>query len=251
MCPDDGQPEDPQDPQLDTNGAELTDNHRDQPASSSDGDGRPEPAVERSATVEEAVIPPPGSVPLPQAVRAPKIVPSAKVSDVSPDHGPTIGGTRVNLDGENLYRESIVRLDDQLATTIGAVDGRQLSVTAPPHKAAGPVDISIQNPGSEVTVMAKAFRYEPLPAPKIDTVAPNRGAVGGGTELSVTGKNFVAATVVLLDGIEVDRIVLIDATALELKTPPGKTGQMVDIVVKNPDGKSDVARRAFAYDERY
>ncbi len=240
MCADDGRPA-TQDPKLDTDGTEPTDDA---------GDDKVQ-AVEGSATIQEAVIPPPGSVPVPQMVPAPKIVPPAEISDLSPGQGPTIGGTRITLDGKNLYRESIVRIDGMLATTIGAVEGRQLSVTAPPHKAAGQVDVSIQNPGSAIAVLPKAFRYEPLPAPKIDTVAPNRGAVDGGTDLSITGKNFVSATIAVIGGTEIDQTVFIDSTALELKTPPGKAGKMVDVEVRNPDGKSDTARRAFAYDERY
>jgi hypothetical protein len=33
--------------------------------------------------------------------------------------------------------------------------------------------------------------------------------------------------------------------------PPGEAGKMVDIAVRNPDGKEALQRRAFLYDPRY
>ena len=57
-------------------------------------------------------------------------------------------------------------------------------------------------------------------------------------------------TEVLLDGIEVTAKV-VSGTSIELKTPGGKDGRMVDVMVRNPDGKQDVEVRAFVYDERY
>ncbi len=252
MCPDDGSTE-PEDPQSDGAVAGPTEDGGSDPAPAADEPSQPAPSPAAPVVVEELPLPPPPpeSVPLPQDVPRPAIVPSAVVTDVSPDAGPTVGGTRITLDGDHLHRESIVRVGDVLATTIGAAGGRQLRVTAPPHERAGTVDITIQNPGSALTVLEKAYRYEPLPAPKIDTVAPNHAAAKGGTELTITGRNFLADTQVLLDGTVASQTVFVDATTLEVKTPGGKTGKMVDVEVKNPDGKSDRARRAFAYDDRY
>ena len=44
---------------------------------------------------------------------------------------------------------------------------------------------------------------------------------------------------------------IVSATTLEVKAPGGEHGKLVDVVVKNPDGKTDMARRAFMYDSRY
>lgn len=211
----------------------------------------PEHLAPAEALPQPPDIPPPASVPVPRPAPAPTVLPSAVVTDVAPTEGPTIGGTRVKLEGQHLYRESIVRFGGALATTVGATVDRELRVEAPPMRTPGKVDISIQNPGSELTVVEKAYSYEPLPAPKITSVAPVRGAVAGGTELSITGQNFVAGTVVLLDGQPAADAKLVADNTLEVKTPPGKAGKMIDVAVKNPDGKQDVSRRAFLYDERY
>jgi hypothetical protein len=56
---------------------------------------------------------------------------------------------------------------------------------------------------------------------------------------------------VLLDGVEVTGTKFVDRATLELRTPPGAAGKLVDVAVRNPDGKEAVSRRAFMYDERY
>ncbi len=200
---------------------------------------------------EDIDLPPPTSVPRPQTLPAPLVRLGAELSHVTPAQGPTIGGTKITLEGKHLYRESIVRVGGAISATIGAREPTQLSVEAPPRKTAGLVEISVQNPGAELTILVDAFRYVPLPPPKISSVAPNRGAVDGGTELTVSGEGFVEESVVVLDGNEISAISFVDSANLELKTPAGEHGKMVDVVVKNPDGKEDCARRAFMYDERY
>jgi hypothetical protein len=99
--------------------------------------------------------------------------------------------------------------------------------------------------------MKNGFRYDAVPAPVITGVSPNAGAVGGGTELTISGKNFTKESAVLIDGKAPKAVKLVDASTLELKTPPGEAGKMVDVIVRNLDGKEAVQKRAFLYDPRY
>lgn len=201
---------------------------------------------------DEIDLPPPASVPPPRQAPVPTILPAAEISHVTPAEGFTSGNERVTLEGEHLHRESIVRFDGVLASTIGAgVRGRQLSVLTPPRQSPGLVNVSVQNPGARITVAEKAFRYLTLPAPEVISVAPTRGGVTGGTEVSITGKSFVVDSLVIIDGKEHDDFVFIDTTTIEVRMPPGKHGRMVDVGVRNPGGKESVVRRAFMYDERY
>jgi hypothetical protein len=85
----------------------------------------------------------------------------------------------------------------------------------------------------------------------IESVAPNKGSVDGGTDVSVEGKGFVADSIVLFGRTRAERVKFVSASTLEVKAPPGKNGEMVDITVKNPDGKESVSKRAFMYDARY
>jgi hypothetical protein len=102
-----------------------------------------------------------------------------------------------------------------------------------------------------LTVAKKAFRYDSLPAPVIESIAPNKGGVDGGTEVSIEGKGFVAESAVLFGRTRAEKVKFVSASMLEVKAPPGKNGEMVDITVRNPDGKEAVSKRAFMYDARY
>jgi hypothetical protein len=110
--------------------------------------------------------------------------------------------------------------------------------------------VSVQNPNADVVISKAAFRYLALPPPKIVSIAPNHLPVAGG-EISIVGSGFVPSTQVLLDGAPAAAARFVDDTTLDVKIPAGNHGATVDVVVRNPDGKQAVERRAFAYDERY
>jgi hypothetical protein len=209
-----------------------------------------EPADEEPFS-DDIDLPPPTSVPVPAPYTPPRVVPPALVEEVSPAEGTILGDTRVTLTGQHLYRESIVRIDGQIARTVGATEPREIRVVTPPRKTAGVVDLSVQNPNSEVVTVEKAFRYLPLAPPKISSIAPDHVRAKGGGEITILGEGFVKTTVVLLDGVEAPKVTHVDATTLDVTTPAGKHGKAVDVTVRNPDGKQDVARRAFMYDERF
>ena len=201
--------------------------------------------------LSEVDLPPPASVPVPRAPTPPTVLPAATIVDVSPSEGSVLGGTKITIVGDHLHRASIVRVGGVLAAVVGAEEPRELKVLVPEHHTPGEADLSIQNPGAELTVVPKAFRYVPLPTPKIVAVAPNYAAPKGGTELAITGEGFVKGCSVLVDGQKLERVQFVDAHNLEFKAPAGKNGKMVDVVVENPDGKKARAPRAFVYDERY
>ncbi len=208
----------------------------------------PAPSVDLA---EEPDYPPPNSVPRPPPPVSLRVYAAAVVDEVAPASGPVTGGTKLALAGNHLFRASIVRIGGIIAQTVGADEPRALRVLTPSGDRPGAVDITIENPFAAPVVLAKAFRYEALAAPRITSVAPERVATKGGTELSVMGEGFLKSTVVLIDGKPVENARFVSATAIDLKAPPGDDGKMVDVAVKNPDGQTATVRRAFVYDKRF
>lgn len=200
--------------------------------------------------LHEPELPPADLVPPPSRGPTPRTRPAPAKLELEPAQGFVHSETRVTLRGEHLYRESIVRFDGLIAMTVGAVEPRELTVRTPHRGQAGVVDVSVQNPGAALVVLAQSFRYVALAPPAISGVAPHVGAPKGGTELSVTGDGFVTGSVVLVNGVRA-KTVLVDGHTLDAVTPPGAVGALVDVVVENPDGKRAVASRAFAYNELY
>lgn len=180
-----------------------------------------------------------------------KARPTARVDSVTPRNGPMVGGTKLVLEGESFDANCFLRIGGQTPKHVVVRSATLIETIAPPSKLSGFVDVEIGRGDTGVTVTKNAFRYDPSPAPTIESVSPNKGTVDGGTEMSIEGKNFTADSVVLMAGKPVGKVKFISATSLEIKSPAGKNGDMVDVVVRNPDGKEATAKRAFMYDARY
>ena len=180
------------------------------------------------------------------------VSPSApKLVGIDPMTGPAGGGTRVMIDGEGFPKNATVRFGGEAAKHVVVKSTTQIETTTPPSKNAGTVDVEVTSPETGPGVMKSAFRYEATPAPTITSVAPTKGGTGGGTELTVEGKNFAVGVAVTVGKRPAKSVKRISGSILEVKTPEGDDGELADVTVKNPDGKQAVQKRAFQYDARY
>jgi hypothetical protein len=177
--------------------------------------------------------------------------PVPEITSVSPAFGPTSGGTRVVIEGANFSKDAAVFVGREVPKDVASRTANAITIVTPPRKQAGVVDVEVAVAGAGRGVMKNAFRYDASPAPLITSVSPNAGTPGGGTEMTVTGKNFTKETAVLVDGKAPRAVKLVDASTLEFRTPPGEAGKLADVVVRSPDGKEAVQKRAFLYDPRY
>jgi hypothetical protein len=177
--------------------------------------------------------------------------PSPEIAGITPTFGPTTGGTKVVIEGKNFTRDAVVYVGREHPKDQVVKSATEIHIVTASRKQSGVVDVEVSIPGAPKGVMKNGFRYDAVPAPTISSVSPNAGTPGGGTEMTISGKNFLKDSTVLVDGKPAKTVKLIDAGTLELKTPPGDAGKLADVVVKNPDGKEAVQKRAFLYDPRY
>jgi hypothetical protein len=175
--------------------------------------------------------------------------PPPVVSGVTPPSG--FAGNRVRIEGHHFGPGCSVRFARESATHVIVIDESTIDAVVPPSRSPGVVDVVVFPTEGQEGTLKKAFRYETLPSPVIESVAPQAGSPDGGTELSIEGRNFVRATRVLVGGEPASSVRFVDSTTLEIKTPPGASGQMVDVLVRNPDGAESMKRRAFLFDPRY
>lgn len=143
-----------------------------------------------------------------------------KIEKVTPDSGPSSGGTKVKIEGLD-FRKSIDGYDSKFIVYFGGtkleydinnpdnkiefVDYKTINVITPPH-APGKVDIKIENPDGETAELKDAFTY--LSNPKISGVFKDGKTVDtistdGGEELKITGSDFMeGARVVFVPVLE-------------------------------------------------
>ncbi|MBB5476317.1 IPT/TIG domain-containing protein [Micromonospora parathelypteridis] len=163
----------------------------------------------------------------------------AAVTGLTPTTGPTSGGTTVTITGTGLSGATGVTFDgvpgtgftvDQAGTTITVVT---------PAGLPGPVDVTVQLPGDDVTV-PDGFAYRIAP-PVVDALSPAQGPVGGGTTVTVAGSGFVpGGTVVTICGRTIpasEVTVAPGGRSLTFRTPACAAGNTT-VVVRTDGGVS-------------
>ena len=209
------------------------------------------PASPTAGAVEVVVTNPDGVTAAIESAFTYEARPAPAITSVSPVFGPSTGGTKLVIEGKNFTKESLVYIGREYPKDLAVKSATEIHVITAPRKMAGVVDVEVGGPDVPKAVLKNGFRYDAIPAPTITSVSPNRGGTGGGSEITVTGQNLLKDTVILLDGKPAKFVKLVDKTTLEGKTPPGEANKMVDVVVRNPDGKEAVQKRAYLYDPRY
>ncbi|MGC4747611.1 IPT/TIG domain-containing protein [Micromonospora sp. DT201] len=159
------------------------------------------------------------------------------VTGLTPDSGPTAGGTTVTITGTGFTGATGVTFGDTLGTNL-VVDpsGTSLTVVTPPGPV-GPVDVSVLLPGANADAPG-GFTYVAA-APTAGAVTPNQGPQAGGQTVTITGTGFVpGGTTVTFDGAPATNVTVNpQGTSLTAVTPPGAIGPAV-VVVTTGGGSS-------------
>ncbi len=90
------------------------------------------------------------------------------------------------------------------------------------------------------------WRFDGNLAPQIASVDPDSGPTTGGTEIVISGTNFLAGATVTIGGETCQGIAVNEPDEISCTTPPGNAGP-ADVSVENPDGQSDVLPAGFVY----
>jgi hypothetical protein len=81
------------------------------------------------------------------------------VTMVSPDHGPTSGGTPVTISGSNFKAGATVTFGGAVASDVTVVSSSQITCTTPPHFPET-VDVTVTNPDTQSGTLLRAFTYQ-------------------------------------------------------------------------------------------
>jgi hypothetical protein len=167
-------------------------------------------------------------------------VPVPTAASLTPAAGPTAGGTEVTVSGTGFVAGetslTIGGLTVSTAQVTVSADGTLLTFTTPAH-AASTVDVVVSTPGGSTAPLD--FSY--VPVPTAASLTPATGPTAGGTEVTVSGTDFVAGqTTVTIGGITIpagEVTVGAGGTSLAITTPAHAAG-IVEVVVSTPGGSS-------------
>lgn len=174
-----------------------------------------------------------------------------EVYKVRPSSGDTDGGTVIILRGKYFTKTKKVMFDKTPAASFKVISDKQLRVVSPPH-VEGLFRIWVTTKQGRAKPGAfDGFRFiddsvppppppPPPLAPSITGLSPNRGPIGGGTTVTITGTNFTAGAEVTFGGRAATSVTVNSPTSMTVKTPsfPGILGGNVDVVVTTTVGDS-------------
>lgn len=154
-------------------------------------------------------------------------------SGISPDNGPTTGGTIITIDG-NHFLDATVTIGG-VAATITSNTGNRMIVAAPANSA-GSKTIVITTPGGTES-RANGFRY--FVQPVVTSITPDAGSFNGGNTVTITGTGFDNVTQVRFNGTPATNFVNNGSTQITVQVPSGSAGS-ARVELLAPDAMADL-----------
>ena len=170
-------------------------------------------------------------------------VPSPTVASISPNSGPTAGGTKVTITGTNFLVGALVLFGSAPATAVTVNGATQIQAVTPAN-AAGPSDVAVEDPGNVSAKLSGGFTYNSSSSgpPTISGISPNSGTTG--TQVTITGTNFVSPTTVAFGNTNASSTTFISSTELTSSVPNLATGTY-NVTVAVPEPASATLNNGF------
>ena len=171
-----------------------------------------------------------------------------EIESVTPDSGSLLGGTPIKIRGRDFRDDAWVFIGGKEATNVQVVDPYTIKAVTPAHSL-GPKDVTVVNYDGGSDTLEDGFTYAaPLSEPVVDSVTPDKGPQVGGTEITITGRDFREGIKVYVGGEQCDDtyVTLVDYKTVTAVTPPGQPGT-VDVTVTNTDMGSFTLEEGFTY----
>lgn len=162
------------------------------------------------------------------------------VLSVTPDEGPSGGGTRVTIVGERLAGATTIAFGSNVVTlTKPSKSQTKIKLVAPAATAPGSVDVTVTTPeGTSEATPADRFTYTPS-QPSVEKLSPSHGPAVAGKSISINGEDLAGATAVRFGSQSVPFTVK-SAKDIKATVPPATAIGAVDVTVTTPEGTSAV-----------
>jgi acid phosphatase len=169
------------------------------------------------------------------------------INGVSPNSGPTAGGTTVTISGTGFAEGATVKFGNTSATNVNVIGSTTITAVTP-ARSSGSVNVVVTNPNGQNANSANGYTYtSPTQSPAVSTVSPTSGPTSGGTQITITGTGFAAGATVTVGGTAAGGVVVSNSTTITATTPAHSAGT-VDVIVTNSNGQSGSKANAFTYD---
>jgi len=181
--------------------------------------------------------------------RSPASVP--EITSVTPFSGPTTGGTRITVVGEDFRSGLKLYLDGIEALDVVLVDSQTITAVVPAHSPGKTVVSVVNYDGGSFafgdTADETGFVYAvPGSAPEVYSVEPDFGPAGKTTLTTITGLDFRINAKVYFGSVESPEVTYVDYQTLTALAPAQDEGR-VDVTVVNEDFGTGTLKNGFTY----
>ena len=156
------------------------------------------------------------------------------VESITPNEGPTSGGTEVTIKGKDFAADSTVTIGGATATEVKvAVDEEEITAKTPAGTPGAAAVIVSDGGGPSNTNVT--FTY--IAPPTVSSVAPKEGPEASGTAVTIKGTNLSGASEVKFGSTKAPAPTKDTAGEIEVESPAGSAGT-VNVTVTTPGGTS-------------
>ena len=160
-----------------------------------------------------------------------------QVTGISPNSGPTAGGTKVTITGAGFTATSTVKFGSIAGTGVTFLSSTSLTAVSPAGENPGAVDVIVTTVGGASTT-SSSDQFTFVAPPSVTGVSPASGPTAGGTTVTITGAGFTAASTVMFGSIAGTGVVVNSPNSITAVSPAGETPGSVDVVVTTLGGAS-------------
>ncbi len=164
-----------------------------------------------------------------------------QVTSVSPNSGPTSGGSTVTITGSGYSQVSAVMFGSSHAT-FSVNSTTSITANVPSSMMAGSVDVIVMtSTGSSAANSGDLYTYSASTSiPTVTSLSTSTGTSSGGTSVTITGTNFTNVSGVKFGAVAAQSFTLNSPTSITAITP-AETAGTVDVKVTNSAGTSSTS----------
>jgi hypothetical protein len=162
--------------------------------------------------------------------------PPPVVNSVTPNSGPTSGGTNVTITGTGFTSATSVTFNGTPATNVVVASDSKITVTSP-AQSPGSGNVRVSTPsGISATSSVAQFTYV-ANLPTVTSISPTSGPSTGGTSVTIKGTGFNGATQVLFGTVPASSFSVSSSTRITAVAPAQGAGWH-NVFVTTPAGTS-------------
>ena len=168
------------------------------------------------------------------------------ISAVSPNVGPTSGGTLITITGTNFSAGAVVTINGFNCPSVTVVSDTEITCIAAASAAGANKWVRVANTNGGDAYKFNAYSY--VVPPTVSAVSPTSGSEAGGTSITITGTGFMPTGLSVTVGGNACTVTASTATSITCMVPAGTETAAADIVITNADTGTAMSAGAFMYE---